>query len=324
MKTMKLTILALLALAGLSSLAVDTACSYRWRATAGGVVPPGATGQLESGTVYLFDANKCPETNVLAFVRNGTPLSGMEFVIGKELAEGLVLTGDAFSYAGEELGVVWDAYMVVATDTHVFFSDRRTICGVAAGATDIAFDSQTENSANVFAKGADYAGPGWYECEAVPLVELLPSSGTNEATVEAADATAATKRIKILSVDTTIVSDVDYAKYFKLVATPLSAGTYQVKAELDKDKIDFDKSLVSFAAQLAEIARSGETTVTVTIECKPGLCYRVKAASVVTGTYEDGAKSEPAAGDEVQIEVPKPSSGQGFYRLEVSPVKPVK
>jgi len=314
---MKKTILTLLALAGLSCLAADS-CSYRWRATAGGIVPPGASAQLGSGTVYLFDANKCPETNVLALVRGGTPLSGTDFVIGKGLTDGLILTGTSFSYGGEALGVAWDAYMVVATDSHVFFSDRRSICGVAVDATDIAFDSQEENSANVLAKDADFIGPGWYAYDKASLVELSPSSGSNEATVEAADATAAIGRVKILSVDTTIVSDADYAKYFKLVATPLSAGTYQVKAELDKDKIDFDKSLVSFAAQLAEIARSGETVVTVTIECKPGLCYRVKAASVVTGTYEDAEKSEPAEGDEVQIEVPKKSAEKTFYRLEAT------
>jgi len=325
---MKTAILALLALAGLSCLADEpdepVIPSYRWRATAGGMVPPGATEQFASGTVYLFDANTCSESTVLELVRGGTPLERTSYVIGKPLSDGLVPTSDVFGYDGEPTGQVWNAYMVVATDTHVFFSDRRPTCGVCLVWTDIAFESQADCSTNVYAKTDAFVGPGWYAADLQKMVSLDPGSGVPGATVTAADATAATNRVKVLSVDTAIVSDADYAEYFRLVATPQSAGTYLVKAELDAEKIELDKSLDSFAAQLAEIAASGETTVTVTIECKPGLCYRVKAASAMTGTYEAGTKSELAPGDEVDIAVPKLTGGQGFYKLEASAERPAK
>lgn len=318
-----LAIATLLAIgAGTLSAATVLPSVYTWKAMAGGFVDFSSQLPLDGERAYLFDGKAYSPNNLIKSAKCGASLADLPFVLAKPIIQGVISTGTSFQYDGEEPGVSWDAYMAVQLERDgkrfVYVSSAVDVMGTGTGlATTIAFESQGEMSGTLVETEA-YSAPGWYEVGAVSLT-ICPGRGTDELEVSAASANAAVGLVTVVSPDAEAVSNVDYAKYFKLKATPLSEGHYLVRAELDETALELDKTMVSFAAALSDLAKRGGTTVTVEVECKPGLSYRVLSASAVGGGYEKGRTTPLTTGAKTEVEVVVPEGDKAFFRIGVEP-----
>ncbi len=123
----------------------------------------------------------------------------------------------------------------------------------------------------------------------------------------------------VVSLSAAPVCGRDAAEAGRRDATPMTEGKYLVRAELDRETLDLDKTVVSFAAQLADLAEKAGTTVTVEIECKPGLSYRILTASAVNGTYEKGETTPLTTGTKTEVKVVVPEGEKAFFKIGVSP-----
>ena len=296
---------------------------YRWKAQGGGFLDPVTQVPLDNEKVYLFDANVCSPNNLVENAKGGAPLVGQSYILAKVMTDGVIVAGDVFPYNVEAVGVVWNAYMATELERngkrYVYVSPEVEVMGLDLGFTaDIAFNNQAEYSGSV-RDSESHVGPGWYEV-GTAHAEICPGKGASGTEVSAADGDAAIGRVKVVTPDPAIVSDADYAKYFKLTVEPSTAGRYFVRAELDAEAIDLDKTVESFAARLADLAKKGGTTVTVEIECKPGLAYRVLSAIAVDGKYAEGETTPLATGTKTEVKVAVPEGDKAFFRIGVTPV----
>ena len=290
--------------------------NYEWKSQDGGLVDPALQMPLFEAKAYLFDANVCSQGDLVEKLKKGYPLRSLPFVLAKDVAGGTIATGAAFAYDGEPVGVAWNAYMAVQLENDVYISPAVETMGLAMGLSSVISFENLLDSSSTFVVTESYTEPGWYSFEGVAHV-LQPGKGIDELEVAAGDAATAVELVTVMSPDADIVSDADYLKYFKLTATPTTAGMYLVRAELDAEKIDLDKTVVSFAAQLADLAKKAGTTVTVEIECKPGLSYRVITASAVAGPYAKGEAAPLSTGTKTEIKVALPKGDKAFFKIGV-------
>ena len=192
---------------------------YRWKAQGGGFLDPVTQVPLDNEKVYLFDANVCSPSNLVENAKGGAPLVGQSYILAKAMTDGVIAAGDEFPYDVEAVGVVWNAYMATELERngkrYVYVSPEVEVMGLDLGFTaDIAFNNQAEYSGSV-RDSESHVGPGWYEVGTM-YDEICPGKGTAEAEVSAADGNAAISRVRVVTPDPAIVSDADYAKYFKL------------------------------------------------------------------------------------------------------------
>ena len=306
------------------ALAAEGATPYSWKATGGGFVDFTTQAPLDGEKVYLFDGSKCSPDSLIANVKAGVSLVDLPFVLAKDIEQGVIYQGVDFTYANEPPGTVWSAYMAVQMERngkrYVYVSSSVDVLGNAMGLTSsITFErSHTETSDRLVEDDA-YSTPGWYKVAQVVARTICPGTGTDALEVAADSASAAVTCVTVVSPNAEAVSDVDYAKYFKLNATPTTEGKYLVRAELDAAALDLDKTVVSFAAQLADLAQKAGTTVMVEIECKPGLSYRILTASAVTGPYEKGEAAPLSTGTKTEVKVTLPEGDKAFFKIGVSP-----
>ncbi len=310
---MKLSLFAVLV--GMASVA-GASVNYEWKSQDGGLVDPALQMPLFEAKAYLFDANVCSQGDLVEKLKKGYPLRSLPFVLAKDVAGGTIATDTAFAYDGEPVGVAWNAYMAVQLENDVYISPAVETMGLAMGLSSVISFENLQASSSTFVVTESYTEPGWYSFEGVAQV-LQPGQGIDELEVAAGDAATAVELVTVLSPDADVVSDADYLKYFKLTATPTTAGMYLVRAELDAEKIDLDKTVVSFAAQLADLAKKAGTTVTVEIECKPGLSYRVITASAVGGKYEKGEAAPLSTGAKTEVKVTLPKGDKAFFKIGV-------
>ena len=304
-----------------AALVSEGATSYSWKATGGGFVDFTTQAPLDGETVYLLDGNKCSPSNLVENVKAGSALSDLPFVLAKGIQQGVIYQGAEFTYANEPAGTVWSAYMAVQMERngkrYVYVSPSVDVEGNAMGLTTaITFESQAETSGRLV-EGKTYSMPGWYEVAPVVSRTICPGRGTDALEVAADSESAAITRVTVVSPNAGAVSDVDYAKYFKLNATPTTPGNYLVRAELDREALDLDKTVVSFAAQLSDLAKKAGTTVTVEIECKPGLSYRILTASAVAGPYARGETTPLTTGSKTEVKVALPEGDKAFFKIGV-------
>ena len=290
--------------------------NYEWKSQDGGLVDPALQTPLDKATAYLFDANVCSQGDLVEKLKKGYQLRSLPFVLAKEVSGGTIATGASFAYDGEPVGVEWNAYMAVQVESDVYISPAVEAMGLAMGLSSVISFENLNESCLRFVVTESYTEPGWYSFEGVAHV-LQPGQGIDELEVAADDATMAVDIVTVMSPDADIVTDADYMKYFKLTATPTTAGKYLVRAELDAAAIDLDKTVVSFAAQLADLAKKSGTAVTVEIECKPGLSYRVHTATAVGGPYAKGEAAPLSAGTKTEVKVNVPEGEKAFFKIGV-------
>ena len=312
-----------MALAVLTGVASASGIRYTWKAQGGGFFDSFTQRPLDKATVYLFDAGVCSPSNLVETAKGGAALAGQPFVLAKELADGVIVSGDEFIYDGEAVGVVWSAYMATELEKdgkrYVYVSSEVEVMALDRGfPTDIAFNCQFAYASSV-KDAKTHNGPGWYEVGVVSVMKTIcPGKGSDEMEILATSEDTAVDLVKVVTPDAEIVSDADYAKYFKLTATPTTAGKFLVRAELDAEAIGLDKTVESFAAVLADLAQKGGATVTVEIECRPGLSYRVLSATAVSGTYAKGEATPLATGAKTEVKVDVPEGGKAFFKIEAN------
>jgi len=296
---------------------------YTWKAMGGGLALKDVPGATSNAVAFLYDASKCSQSNLVALVKDGKRMADTTFVLSLAIKDGKIPTSGAFSYGGEPVGVTWNAYLALRVERpdhseFLYISTPVAVMGTAVDVTQIAFEDQSAYS-GTYLEDDDYVGPGWYSVDPVPVRALMPSAGEVDREVVATSEDEALDKVIILGPGEAIVSAADYAKYFKLTATPKSEGLYLVHAELDVKAIELDKSVSSFAAKLAEVAASGTTTVTVEIDGKSGLYYRVLVSSEPNGTFgaATGDTGTMATGAKASVPVTGPSAEKGFFKVEV-------
>ena len=315
----------MLALAAMTGAAFASEIRYTWKAQGGGLLNPFTREPMDKATVFMFDANIHSADKLVANAKAGAPLADQPFVLAKEITDGVIASGDVFAYADEAVGVEWEAYMAIELEKngkrYVYVSSEVRVTGLDLGfPADITFGDQFAYACFVKENG----GPGWYEVGVVNAVKTIcPGTGKDEIEISAVSADAAVGLVKVMAPAAATVSDADYAKYFKMTAMPLSEGKYLVRAELDATSIELDRTVVSFAAQLSSLAQKVGTTVTVEIECKPGLSYRVIAASEACGPYANGEATQLATGEKTEVKVKVPEGDNAFFRIGAM-TKPVE
>lgn len=142
---------------------------------------------------------------------------------------------------------------------------------------------------------------------ATPTVVTPDGAGVTVNSEDAANAIT----ISATSPDANVISDADYAKYFKKVITDNKDGTYTVTAVLDEDVVDADATAAELAGKFDEII-NGE----VSVKAKPGLYYSVNQGSALDGMTE-GDRVMAGSGGTVSLKATK-YDGAGFYQIMVN------
>ena len=314
----KLMLGLMMAFAATATVAADANIRYEWKTQPGGLLDPALVMPLAKATAYLFDENVCSQSDLVDKLNKGYRLGSLPFVQARKVLDGAISPGDVFTYNGESSGVSWNAYMAVQLENDVYISPAVETMGLAMGLSSVISFENLQDSSSTFVVTESYTEPGWYSFEGVAHV-LQPGKGIDELEVAAGDAATAVGLVTVMSPDADVVSDADYLKYFKLTATPTVAGMYLVRAELDAEAIDLDKTVVSFSAQLSDLAKKAGTNVKVEIECKPGLCYYVMASSAVTGPYVNGETTPLTTGAKTEVKVALPEGDKAFFKIGVRP-----
>ncbi len=128
-----------------------------------------------------------------------------------------------------------------------------------------------------------------------------------------ADATAALETLTLTatSPDAAVITDANYANYFKKTVVNNGDGTYSVAAELDETKVDADATATELAGSFDAITDAG-----VSVTAKPGLYYSVLQGQTLGGMTE-GARTMAGSDGKVMLKATK-FTGTGFYKVMVN------
>jgi len=171
MKTMKNTIMTVLAFAGISAFA---SASYEWKMTADPLIDPTTQDPMVGFTVYLIDADVVDQQSVLtAVIGNGTALETyLAGVSGAKLAS--AVTSDegyipATAFSAPSQGTDGHAFFAVYGEAlqALYFSGYSTVRPNGAGTPTLvsnAYSSQLPINYTTTFQGSMTAGDGggWY------------------------------------------------------------------------------------------------------------------------------------------------------------------
>lgn len=234
-----------------------------------------------------------PSKNVVNFTLTlGENVSGVEYTVNgetqlftkvEEVVEGATIAISSVTYA---TGYEYDTY-------------------TSTGLTTVnAFDG---SAGSFTVNGTEAASLTINAKAATPTVVTPDGAGVTVNSENAANAIT----ISATSPDSTIISNDNYAKYFKKVITDNKDGTYTVTAVLDEYVVDADATAAELAGKFDEII-NGEVSVT----AKPGLYYSVNQGSALDGMTE-GDRVMAGSDGTVSLKATK-YDGAGFYQIMVN------
>ena len=234
-------------------------------------------------TVVNFTLTLGEGVSSVNYTVNGESQYGNEV---EDVAVGETITIDSVTYAS---GYEYDTY----TQTGLILGNFDGNSGLFT--VDKPAEGVTTASLTITAKAA------------TPTTVTPDGTGVTVNSEDAANAIT----ISATSPDANIISDDNYAKYFKKVITDNKDGTYTVTAVLDENVVDADATAADLAGKFDEIS-NGE----VSVKAKPGLYYSVNQGSALDAMKEGDRVM--AGSDGTVLLKAKKYDGAGFYQIMVN------
>ena len=150
------------------------ASTYAWGQWNDSVYKSG-TSEAYIGDAWLFDgtASATSVDKILAAFANGDDISAMSISTGMA-DDGYVMGEDPFTYNGQAVGTIWNAYYAIVDGDKIFVSEMQSAQAQATSKAEFGFDDvSAESKAAALDITGGYQGAGWYQTVPEPTSGLL-------------------------------------------------------------------------------------------------------------------------------------------------------
>ena len=180
----------------------------------------------------------------------------------------------------------------------------------------------TDKSGNAVDPTAIEGGVKYVVAAAPETPEVAPGGAPAQVTAESPTEAESKVIVKATSPDADVISNEDYAKYYKAKATLVEGKTYSVTVVLDPEKVEFPTTEAAFDAEIGDFAADADATGITVTNAKPGLFYYVEEARKLETGLAEADRDRAMAGKDGNVTVPMTKfDGSGFYQLKVSDIQ---
>ena len=266
--------------------------------------------------LIIEGANEAQDT----YMAGNTAIDGLNFATVDAGGVATFVKDAAVVEAAAAADATYKVMSPITTFAYQFTGDAGEIAFLT-GLNDPTF-TITDKSGNAVDPTVIEGGVKYVVTAAPVNPEVVPGGAPVEVTAESATDAESKVIVKATSPDAEVISNDDYAKYYKAKATLVEGNTYSVTVVLDPEKVEFPETEAAFDAEIGDFAADADATGITVTNAKPGLFYYVEEAQKLETGLAEADRDRAMAGKDGNVTVPMTKfDGSGFYQLKVSDIQ---